>query len=409
MTEIVELRNSSDVLFLMLGAAMVFAMHGGFAFLEVGTVRKKNQVNALVKILSDFGFSTLLYFFIGYWVAYGLTFFAPASEIAGTLNGYGLVKFFFMLTFAAAVPAIISGGIAERARFWPQVLSAAIFVAIVYPLFEGMVWGRFTFLGQEESWLARFGGAPFHDYAGSVVVHTMGGWLALVGVIKLGARRGRWVNGQSRPIPVSNIPWLAMGSWMLCIGWFGFNVMSAGNITGITGLVAINSLMAMVGGLVAALVVSRLDPGFVHNGALAGLVAVCAGSDQFHPIGALVVGAVAGVIFVKGFTWEQEKLKIDDVLGVWPLHGLCGAWGGVACGIFGLSAMGGIGDVTFISQLVGTSIGVVFAVTAGFTVYTIVDKTIGLRMTEEQEAMGSDLAIHHIGAYPEESIGPEGR
>ena len=404
MSEVAELKGSTDVLFMMLGAVMVFAMHGGFAFLEVGTVRRKNQVNALVKILSDFGFSSVIYFLVGFPLAYGLTFMASAESLVGSDKGFELVHYFFLMTFAAAIPAIISGGIAERARFWPQVLAGAIFVGLVYPLFEGMAWGRLTLLGQDGSWLAGIGGEPFHDYAGSVVVHAMGGWLALCGIIKLGPRMGRWANGTSHPIPVSNIPMLALGSWMLCVGWFGFNVMSAQDINGISGLVAVNSLMAMAGGIIASLVISRGDPGFVHNGALAGLVAVCAGSDKFHPLGALLVGGIAGIIFVKCFVWEQERLKIDDVLGVWPLHGLCGAWGGVACGIFGQKALGGMGGVSFISQAVGTTIGIAVALVAGFAVYYAIDSTIGLRLSEEEEFMGSDLAIHKIDAYPEERI-----
>lgn len=324
--DIVALTNSGDVLFMMLGAVMVFAMHGGFAFLEVGTVRKKNQVNALVKILVDFSISTIVYFFIGYTIAYGIYFLQPAKALIGDNQGYELVHFFFLLTFAAAIPAIISGGIAERSKFWTQALAAAIFVAIIYPLFEGMVWGQINFLGQDDSWLSEIsGGIPFHDHAGSVVVHSMGGWIALAGVYIIGPRLGRWDSqGRSRPIVISNVPFLALGSWMLCIGWFGFNVMSAATINGISGLVAVNSLMAMVGGVLVALFVSKNDPGFIHNGALAGLVAICAGSDKVHPLGALVIGGLAGAIFVIGFTWEQEKLKIDDVLGVWPLHGICG-------------------------------------------------------------------------------------
>ena len=162
-----------------------------------------------------------------------------------------------------------------------------------------------------------------------MVVHSMGGWIALTAVIILGPRFGRWDSeGRSRPIPISSVPFMALGSWMLCVGWFGFNVMSAATLQGISGLVAINSLFAMAGGIIAALMISKNDPGFIHNGALAGLVAICAGSDQVHPFGALAIGAIAGIIFVKGFTWEQEKLKLDDVLGVWPLHGIAGSWGG---------------------------------------------------------------------------------
>ena len=400
-----SLANSGDVLFMMLGAVMVFAMHGGFAFLEVGTVRKKNQVNALVKILVDFAISTLVYFTIGYGIAYGLFLFQPASELLAENQGYELVHFFFLLTFAAAIPAIISGGIAERAKFWTQAFAAAIFVGVAYPLFEGMVWGQITLLGQEGSWLTELtGGVPFHDYAGSVVVHSMGGWIALTAVIVLGPRLGRWDSqGRSRPIPISNVPFMALGSWMLCVGWFGFNVMSAATLQGISGLVAVNSLFAMVGGVIAALLISKNDPGFIHNGALAGLVAICAGSDKVHPLGALVIGALAGIIFVKGFTWEQEKLKLDDVLGVWPLHGIAGSWGGIACGIFGQEALGGLGQVSIVAQLIGTLMAIVVAVSFGFAVYLVLDKTVGIRLDKEDEQRGSDLAIHNIESYPEDA------
>ena len=400
-----SLANSGDVLFMMLGAVMVFAMHGGFAFLEVGTVRKKNQVNALVKILVDFAISTLVYFTIGYGISYGLFLFQPASELLADNQGYELVHFFFLLTFAAAIPAIISGGIAERAKFWTQAFAAAIFVGVAYPLFEGMVWGQITLLGQEGSWLTELtGGVPFHDYAGSVVVHSMGGWIALTAVIVLGPRLGRWDSqGRSRPIPISNVPFMALGSWMLCVGWFGFNVMSAATLQGISGLVAVNSLFAMAGGVIAALLISKNDPGFIHNGALAGLVAICAGSDKVHPLGALVIGALAGIIFVKGFTWEQEKLKLDDVLGVWPLHGIAGSWGGIACGIFGQEALGGLGQVSIVAQLIGTLMAIVVAVSFGFAVYLVLDKTVGIRLDKEDEQRGSDLAIHNIESYPEDA------
>ena len=402
--DIVALTNSGDVLFMMLGAVMVFAMHGGFAFLEVGTVRKKNQVNALVKILVDFSISTIVYFFIGYTIAYGIYFLQPAKALIGDNQGYELVHFFFLLTFAAAIPAIISGGIAERSKFWTQALAAAIFVAIIYPLFEGMVWGQINFLGQDDSWLAEIsGGIPFHDHAGSVVVHSMGGWIALAGVYIIGPRLGRWDSqGRSRPIVISNVPFFSLGSWMLCIGWFGFNVMSAATINGISGLVAVNSLMAMVGGVLVALFVSKNDPGFIHNGALAGLVAICAGSDKVHPLGALVIGGLAGAIFVIGFTWEQEKLKIDDVLGVWPLHGICGSWGGIACGIFGQETLGGLGGVSILSQIVGSVLAAFIALTSGFIVYKTLDTLFGLRLEAEEEITGSDITIHHLESYPED-------
>lgn len=391
-----------DVFFVLLGAILVFAMHGGFAFLEVGTVRGKNQVNALVKIMVDFAFSTLAYFLIGYTIAYGVNFFQSAAVLSGSdgsfgPQGFSLVKFFFLATFAAAVPAIISGGIAERAKFWPQVFAAAVIVGLVYPFSEGIVWNANLGL---QAWLTSTLGAPLHDFAGSLVVHALGGWLALAAVLRLGARTGRYGPG-GRPFPPSSIPWLALGTWLLCIGWFGFNVMSAQSVAGVSGLVALNSLLAMVGGIVVAAIVSRADPGFVHNGALAGLVAVCAGSDIMHPLGALVVGGAAGGIFVFGFTWTQEKLKIDDVLGVWPLHGLCGVWGGVAAGIFGQEALGGLGGVSFFTQLVGSLVIALYALGAGLILYTITQRSLGIRLSDEQQRRGADLSIHSIGATPE--------
>ncbi|TDV72208.1 ammonium transporter [Pseudomonas sp. LP_7_YM] len=386
--------HSSNTLFILIGAVMVLAMHAGFAFLEVGTVRQKNQVNALSKILSDFAVSTLAYFFIGYWISYGVSFLQPASVLA-TDHGYGLVKFFFLLTFAAAIPAIISGGIAERARFAPQLCATVLIVAFIYPFFEGMVWnGNFGL----QAWLLKTFGASFHDFAGSVVVHAMGGWLALAAVLLLGARNGRYRDGKLVAYPPSSIPFLALGSWILIVGWFGFNVMSAQTLNGVSGLVAVNSLMAMVGGTVAALIIGRNDPGFLHNGPLAGLVAVCAGSDLMHPVGALVTGIIAGALFVWCFTAAQVRWKIDDVLGVWPLHGLCGVWGGIACGLFGQTALGGIGGVSLISQLIGSALGVLIALAGGFLVYGVIRLCLGLRLSQEQEYYGADLSIHRIGA-----------
>ncbi len=391
--------SANDVLFVLLGAIMVLAMHAGFAFLELGTVRSKNQVNALVKIMVDFSISTIAYFFIGYCVAYGVSFFSGA-EVLAAKNGYDLVKFFFLLTFAAAIPAIVSGGIAERAKFYPQVAATFLVVGLIYPFFEGIAWNKHY--GFQDWLLANFG-ATFHDFAGSVVVHAMGGWIALAAVVLLGARTGRYAkDGSLHAYPPSNIPFLALGAWILTIGWFGFNVMSAQAIQGISGLVAVNSLMALVGGTLAALILGKNDPGFVHNGPLAGLVAVCAGSDIMHPLGALATGAVAGAIFVWAFTLTQNRLKIDDVLGVWPLHGLCGAWGGIAAGIFGAKSLGGIGGVSLMSQLLGTGLGVVIALIGGTVVYGVLKKTMGIRMDVEDEYNGADLSIHKINATAED-------
>jgi len=392
------LKQGADALFILLGAIMVLAMHAGFAFLELGTVRSKNQVNALMKILVDFAVSTLVYFLVGYSVAYGTSFFIGAEQLAAK-NGYDLVKFFFLLTFAAAIPAIISGGIAERAKFWPQLIATAVIVGFIYPFFEGIVWNQAFGI---QAWIKATTGEEFHDFAGSVVVHAVGGWLALPAVLLLGARYNRYrKDGGMSAHPPSSIPFLALGSWILAVGWFGFNVMSAQTIDKISGLVAVNSLMAMVGGTLVALVVGKNDPGFVYNGPLAGLVAVCAGSDLMHPLGALVTGGVAGAIFVIMFTLTQNKWKIDDVLGVWPLHGLCGTWGGIAAGIFGSKALGGLGGISFMGQLIGTAMGVVWAGVAGYVVYAILKASMGLRLSQEEEFNGADVSLHRVSASSE--------
>jgi Amt family ammonium transporter len=394
-----NLVSQGDVLFVLLGAIMVLAMHAGFAFLEVGTVREKNQVNALAKIMADFSISTIAYFFIGYSLAYGIDFYA-AANVLSEKSAYELVKFFFLLTFAAAIPAIVSGGIAERATFKPQLIASFILVGFLYPFFEGIIWnGNFGF----QDFLNQTFGAPFNDFAGSVVVHAMGGWIALAAVLILGPRLGRYTkDGRLNAFPPSNIPFLALGSWILTVGWFGFNVMSAQSLEGVSGLVAVNSLMAMVGGTLASLVIGKNDPGFLYNGPLAGLVAVCAGSNLFHPLGALTVGLVAGALFVWSFSLTQNKWKIDDVLGVWPLHGICGAWGGIAAGIFGLELFGGLGGVTFISQLVGTIAGVFIALAGGYIVYTVIHKMFNFRLTEEEEFNGADISIHKINSISSE-------
>ncbi|MGK2741750.1 ammonium transporter [Tepidicaulis sp. LMO-SS28] len=404
-------QTGGDVFFVLMGAILVFAMHSGFAFLEVGTVRHKNQVNALVKILVDFAISTVAYFFIGYAVAYGVDFLMSAAMLSGEAEGspfapqgFDLVKFFFLLTFAAAIPAIISGGIAERAKFWSQAIATAVIVGLIYPFFEGLVWnGNFGFQG----WLEETYGAAFNDFAGSIVVHAVGGWIALGAVLLLGVRHGRYdERGRVNGIPPSSIPWLALGSWLLCVGWFGFNVMSAQSLEGVSGLVAMNSLLAMAGGILIALIAGKNDPGFIHNGALAGLVAVCAGSNVMHPIGSFVVGGIAGGIFVVFFNLCQNRWRIDDVLGVWPLHGLCGLWGGIACGIFGQEALGGLGGVALMSQLIGSLAGAAYALIGGLLVYGALKLAIGIRLSKEDEIQGADLSIHKIGANPETEITP---
>lgn len=402
-----QVLQNVNALFLMIGAVMIFSMHAGFAFLEVGSVRKKNQVNALNKIIFEWAISTVVFFLIGYPIANGISsfnFWHSASSLVQN-NSVDMMKFFLYLGFAACIPAIISGGVAERAKFWTNTLAGAIFVGLVYPTFQSMSWGGPLNIFGEGSWLQSWSGYAFHDFAGSVVVHSMGGWLALPAVLIMGPRRKRYgVDGTSSPIRVSNIPFLALGSWVLMVGWFGFNVMSAGSIEGMNTIVAINSLMAMVGGIITGTLFSKNDAGFSHNGALAGLVSVCAGSDLYHPLAALVVGAIAGLIFTYGYHLVTEKLRIDDVLGVWPLHGLVGTWGGIAVGIFGLKVFGGMGSVSIVSQLIPTLFQILFSFTASSLVYGVLKMTFGVRLSEQDEVRGADLSVHHVEAHPEDAL-----
>jgi len=401
-TGISNLIQSLNVLYLLAGAVMILAMHAGFAFLEAGTVRRKNQVNALVKIIVDVSVATVAYYFIGYPIAHKVCFLKGASSLVSD-RGFELVRFFFLLMFAACISAIVSGGVAERMKFRPYITAGFFLAGVIYPVFEALIWGE-RWSSQFQGWIEKVFGAPIHDFAGSMVVHALGGWIALPAVLILGPRMGRYVRGKSRPIPISNIPYLALGSWILILGWFGFNVMSSQSIETISGLVAVNSLLATAGGLIGGAIFGKNDPGFIHNGALAGLVAICSGSDVVNPVGALVIGFIASLIFIKAFIWEQEKLKVDDVLGVWPLHGINGIWGGLATGIFGLKVLGGIGGVSMVSQLVGALITIAYALLCGFVLYKLLDVLVGLRLSEEEEFNGSDISIHRVRAYPEEEV-----
>lgn len=393
--------SSSNVLFLLIGAVMILSMHAGFAFLEAGTVSKKNQVNAFNKIIFDWSTTTIVYFIIGFPLAYGTALYS-SNALMTQNNGLELVRFFFLLGFAACIPAIISGGVVGRMKFFSQCLAAVFLTAFLYPFFESLVWGRISFMGQEGSFFHRIFGAPFHDFAGSVVVHSIGGWVALPAIMVLGPRKGRYEgNLDTRP---SSIPFLSLGSWILIVGWFGFNVMSSQSIEKISGLVAINSLMAMVGGTISGLIFSKNDAGFTHNGALAGLIAICAGSDVVHPFAAILIGAVAGILFIKLYEFETQKMKIDDVLGVWPLHGLNGTWGGIAAGIFGRKALGGVSDLSFFAQLSGSLLAALYAFAGGFVLYKLIDKVFGLRVTDHEEMIGADMTFHRIEANPEDSL-----
>ena len=411
--------HSIDALFILLGAILVLAMHAGFAFLELGTVREKNQVNALVKILLDFAVSTIAYFFIGYSVAYGLDFWQSATILSAD-NGYELVKFFFLLTFAAAIPAIVSGGIAERARFNPQLIATFLLVGFVYPFFEGIAWNQHYGF---QAYLKDVWGQEFHDFAGSVVVHAVGGWIALPAVYFLGARLGRYSkDGRVTAHPPSNIPFLALGAWILSVGWFGFNAGSALEANGVAGLAFVNTFIATSAAVLSWSAGEALHKGKASmlgaaSGAVAGLVAITPACGNVGIGGALIIGLIAGFVCLWGVTGLKKMIGADDTLDVFGVHGVGGILGALLTGVFNSPNLGGpsfpadwftVAAVTpdaysiaaqVLVQAKAIGVTIVWSGVVALIAYKLVDLTIGLRVSEEEEREGLDIISHGESAY----------
>jgi Amt family ammonium transporter len=383
----------TDILFELIAAGMLLVMYIGFAFREAGSVHTKNQANAFAKAAALLAIVGITYTVLGYYIAHGQSFRVVVSNSPEQVGG-SVLRFLHFLTFAAAVPAIVAGALAERARFWPQIMAALVVVGLVYPFYEGIVWSGHL---RVQQLLSSSFGAEFHDFSGSILVHAMGGWLALAAVMLLGPREGRFDKlGKPRAMMRSSLPYFVLGSWMLILVWLGLNITSTVSTPGLSGMVTMNSLMAITGGLLGALVVSKNNPWLVQSGGLAGLVAICAGSDVVHPIASVVIGVLAGIIFVVAFNYCRSHWKIDDVVGAWPLHGLCGAWGGLACGIFSSPQVGGQGGVAFMSQVVGTLGGIGVAIVSGFGIYGLLRRGVGIRLTKKEEHEGADSVVHRI-------------
>ena len=381
------------ILFELIAAGMLLVMYVGFAFREAGSVRAKNQANAFAKAAALLAVVSIAYTVLGYHIAHGHSFLVVVSTSPERV-GEPVLQFLLFLTFAAAVPAIVTGALAERARFWPQLMAALVIGGLIYPFYEAIVWSGYL---RVQQLLSSSFGAEFHDFSGSILVHVMGGWLALAAVMLLGPREGRFSkSGKPRPMMRSSLPYFVLGSWMLVLVWLGLNIMSTVFTPGLSGMVTLNSLMAITGGLLGALVASKNNPWLVQSGGLAGLVAISAGSDVIHPIASVFVGGLAGVMFVVAFNYCRFHWKIDDVVGAWPLHGLCGAWGGLACGIFGSPQVGGQGGVALMSQVVGTLGGIGIAIVSGFGIYGLLRSGVGIRLTKKEEHEGADSAVHKI-------------
>ncbi|ADG13612.1 ammonium transporter [Methanocaldococcus infernus ME] len=390
------LANASDVYFLVVMGVLVFMMQLGFAMLEGGQVRKKNVNNVMMKNMVDWLVGCVLWLFIGGVLSTSINpadFIDWWSKIFSANwpnNGLDLASWFFGLVFCATAATIVSGGVAERIKFSAYVIISIIITGLLYPLF--------VYLGP---WGASI--VPWHDYAGSLVVHGLGGFLALGAIAALGPRIGRFKDGVPVPILGHNIPMAVFGAFMLAIGWYGFNVGSSLALSDISGLVCATTTLAMAGGGLGALIASKKDVLFTANGIVAGLVAICSGTDIVSPIGGLIIGLIAG-LQVPIVYKLIEKAGLDDVCGVVPVHGTAGVVGAILAGIFGMKALGGAGGVSIVEQVIGSIFCIVYGTVLGYVLAKIIDLTIGLRVSEEEERKGLDLAEHKMPAYPEEEF-----
>ncbi|MBW9222066.1 ammonium transporter [Methanothermococcus sp. SCGC AD-155-C09] len=395
-----QLTTAGDVFFLVIMGVLVFLMQLGFAMLEGGQVRSKNVNNVMMKNVVDWLVGCVSWLLIGYVLCTSLNpsdFMAWWGNIVSATpflenNGLELANWFFGLVFAATAATIVSGGVAERIKFNSYLLISIIITAFLYPLF--------VYLGP---WGA--GIISWHDYAGSLIVHGLGGFLALGAIAALGPRIGRFKDGVPVPILGHNIPMAVFGAFALAIGWYGFNVGSSLELGSISGLVCATTTLAMAGGGIGALITSKKDVLFTVNGLVAGLVAICAGTDIVSPIGGLIIGLIAGAQVPLVYKL-LENLKLDDVCGVVPVHGTAGVIGAILAGIFGMTALGGTGqDINLINQVIASIFCIVYGTGLGFILGKVIGvATGGLRVSEEEEKVGLDLAEHKLPAYPEEEM-----
>lgn len=395
---------NADYIWTLVAAALVFFMQAGFALVEAGFTRAKNAVNILMKNLMDFSVGSL-----GYWaIGFGLMFGISAKGLIGT-SGFFLSDFtpdgdpwvlafwMFQVVFAATAATIVSGAMAERTKFSGYIIYSIVISAIIYPIFGSWAWGG---LFNGGGWLE---GLKFIDFAGSTVVHSVGGWAALAGAIVLGPRLGKYgKDGSIKPILGHNIPLAALGVFILWLGWFGFNPGSTTAASKDIAMIFVNTNLAAAAGCVMAMITSWVKFGKPEismslNGALAGLVAITAGCANVSPLSSVIIGAIAGVIVVFSvlfFDW----IRIDDPVGAVSVHGVNGAWGTLAAGIFN---MGGTSLATIGVQLIGIVAAFIWSFCATFILFKIIDKTIGLRVSPQEEAEGLDITEHGGNAYPD--------
>ena len=391
---------------MLVSAFLVFIMHLGFASLEVGLTQAKNTVNILFKNMSIIAIGLLTYAIVGFNLMYpgefsigqffGFAGFGIGTDAAGLTAEYNpgytyWTDFIFQAMFAATAATIVSGAVAERIKLGSFLIFSTIYVAFVYPWVGSWNWGG--------GWLAQMG---FHDFAGSTLVHSVGGWAALAGIILLGPRLGKYVNGTIRPILGHNVPLAVLGMFLLWFGWYGFNggsVLSAD--PGLVSLVFVTTSLAAAAGVVSAMITTwtvhkHPDASMVLNGALAGLVGITAGADVVTPLSAVIIGLVAGLIVVFS-VMTFDRLKLDDPVGATSVHLVCGVWGTLAVGIFSA-------DFSVITQLIGVAAYGTASFASAFVIFLAVRAAIGLRVSPEEERRGLDLSEHNMEAYPDYTI-----
>jgi Amt family ammonium transporter len=409
---------NANILWTLIAAVLVMFMQAGFAMVECGFTRAKNAANILMKNALDFSVGAIVFFLFGFAIMFGTDIGGFIGSSGFALSGYNattpdgqwaLTFWFFQSVFAATAATIVSGGIAERTKFPAYILVSLFVTAIIYPISGHWAWGSLWLGDPAAGWLEGMG---FADFAGSTVVHSVGGWVALAGAIVVGARKGKYgPDGASRAIPGHNIPLAALGVFILWFGWFGFNPGSTTTADGTIGYIAVNTNLAAAAGVLGSMIAAWIkfgkpDASFTLNGALAGLVAITAGCYEVSPIGSIIIGFLAGILCVISVEFIDKVLKVDDPVGAVSVHGVCGAFGTICVGIF---AAPGYGDITGLlygggfaplwAQIIGVAAVFIWAFGAGFILFKVVDLIMGVRASEEEELKGLDITEHGMEAY----------
>jgi len=408
-------------IWLLLTGGLVFLIQAGFAMLEAGFTRSKNTVNILMKNLMDFSVGILVFWAVGYGIMWGAEsnlFFGYSDFFLSGFDAAGYNGWFFQMVFAATAATIVSGAMAERTKFKAYMVYTAIVTAIIYPVYNHWVWsgnGLFWVDGAT-SFITGYFGVDGHDFAGSGVVHAVGGYVALAGAIVLGPRIGKFVDGKPQPMPGHNMGMAALGAFLLAFGWLGFN--GGSTLSGLDinyNLVVVNTFLAAGAGAVAAMLLSwakgKPDIAFSINGLIAGLVAITAPCGSVDPWAAVVIGAIGGVVMYFGYLFNENVLKVDDPIGAVPVHGYAGSWGVISVGIFSngvekiyaANAPGLLygGTSLFGVQVTMAVVNFLWAFIAGLIMFKVIDLVVGLRVTPEEEMEGLDLSEHGMSAYPE--------